>query len=169
MNKGESIKDYVHIGDTPPTVTFEEHRYKLGVGEGPLDLPPGKAVPLECNVADLNGISFSKGCYIGQELTARTHHTGVLRKRLLPLVFDSHTMSSGAKIKHGAKVVNEKGANIGQFRNCASSNNKFGIALLRVKEALEAEELQVETDGEKRNCRTYKPFWLGRLDHKIDI
>lgn len=35
----------------------------------------------------LNAISFDKGCYVGQELVARTHHRGVIRKRLFPLKF----------------------------------------------------------------------------------
>jgi hypothetical protein len=40
---------------------------------------------LECNVDWLNGVSFDKGCYLGQELMARTHFKGLVRKRLLPL------------------------------------------------------------------------------------
>ena len=47
----------------------------------------GKEIPLEYNFAALNAISFEKGCYIGQELIARTHHRGVIRKRLIPLKF----------------------------------------------------------------------------------
>lgn len=47
----------------------------------------GEAIPLEYNLAGLNAISFEKGCYIGQELIARSHHRGVIRKRLLPLRF----------------------------------------------------------------------------------
>jgi folate-binding protein YgfZ len=47
----------------------------------------GEAIPLEYNFAGLNAISFEKGCYIGQELIARTHHRGVIRKRLIPLKF----------------------------------------------------------------------------------
>jgi hypothetical protein len=39
------------------------------------------------NLAGLNAISFEKGCYIGQELIARTHHRGVIRKRLMPMKF----------------------------------------------------------------------------------
>lgn len=44
----------------------------------------GDAIPLEYNFAGLNAISFDKGCYVGQELIARTHHRGVIRKRLTP-------------------------------------------------------------------------------------
>lgn len=47
----------------------------------------GEAIPLEYNLAALNSISFDKGCYVGQELIARTHHRGVIRKRLFPLRF----------------------------------------------------------------------------------
>ena len=64
---------------------FAQLRYRLGVPEGSSETPLGKALPLEYNLDYMNGVSFHKGCYIGQELTARTHHTGVIRKRILPL------------------------------------------------------------------------------------
>ena len=60
----------------------------LGVAEGGEDLPTGKCFPMEYNLDYLKGVSFHKGCYIGQELTARTHHTGVIRKRILPISLD---------------------------------------------------------------------------------
>ena len=47
----------------------------------------GEAIPLEYNLAGLNAINFDKGCYVGQELVARTHHRGIIRKRLMPLNF----------------------------------------------------------------------------------
>lgn len=43
-------------------------------------------VPLEFNIDGLHGISFTKGCYVGQELMARTHFKGVVRKRLMPCI-----------------------------------------------------------------------------------
>ena len=63
---------------------YKAFLYSLGVGEGAVDFPTGNSFPLESNGDYLHGISFQKGCYIGQELTARTHHTGVIRKRLMP-------------------------------------------------------------------------------------
>lgn len=42
-------------------------------------------MPLEYNLERLNGISYTKGCYVGQELVARTHNRGVVRKRLMPV------------------------------------------------------------------------------------
>jgi folate-binding protein YgfZ len=62
-------------------------RIENGVAEGSTEIPKGEAIPLEYNFAGLNAISFEKGCYIGQELIARTHHRGVIRKRLIPLKF----------------------------------------------------------------------------------
>lgn len=60
-------------------------RYALGVAEG-AELVG--LLPLECNLAGLNAVSFEKGCYVGQELTARTHHRGVVRKRIVPARFE---------------------------------------------------------------------------------
>ena len=65
---------------------FRRFRYALGVAEG-AELV-GR-LPLECNLAGLGAVSFDKGCYVGQELTARTHHRGVVRKRIVPVAFES--------------------------------------------------------------------------------
>lgn len=65
------------------TGNYELVRRLAGVGEG--SELQGK-VALECNQEFLNAVSFHKGCYLGQELTARVQHTGVLRKRILPLL-----------------------------------------------------------------------------------
>jgi folate-binding protein YgfZ len=64
---------------------YRRLRYALGVAEGAELLG---LLPLECNLEGLNAVSFEKGCYVGQELTARTHHRGVVRKRVVPARFE---------------------------------------------------------------------------------
>jgi len=56
-----------------------------GVAEGQGEIFRESALPMECNMDMMNGIDFHKGCYVGQELTIRTRHTGVVRKRILPV------------------------------------------------------------------------------------
>jgi folate-binding protein YgfZ len=74
--------------DTLPILDLEEYRtrrYIYGVPEGPTELPREAALPMEHNIDLASGIDFKKGCYMGQELTIRTKHTGVVRKRVLPV------------------------------------------------------------------------------------
>ena len=76
---------------------YHIHRYLHGIPEGPLEIPPAQALPLESNMDLLNGIDFRKGCYVGQELTIRTKHTGVVRKRILPVQLDASSTTSEAE------------------------------------------------------------------------
>ncbi|KAG6817431.1 hypothetical protein H0H87_008599 [Tephrocybe sp. NHM501043] len=62
------------------------HRILTGVPEGREDLPAMQAFPMESNLDIMGGLDFRKGCYVGQELTVRTYHTGSVRKRILPVV-----------------------------------------------------------------------------------
>ncbi|XP_035751525.1 putative transferase CAF17, mitochondrial [Egretta garzetta] len=125
--KGANLPEIIpgsHIGNIQD---YHRHRYKQGIPEGVKDLPPGVALPLESNLAYMNGISFTKGCYIGQELTARTHHMGVIRKRLLPVRFSAPLPKDS--IPEGAEVLTESGKSAGKFR---AGGDELGIALLRL-------------------------------------
>jgi hypothetical protein len=62
------------------------HRLSLGVTEGQAEL--GDILWLECNAVDLNGVSFTKGCYVGQENTARMNWRQKVNRRLLVLPLD---------------------------------------------------------------------------------
>jgi transferase CAF17, mitochondrial len=135
------------INEVPETV-YKEFMYGLGIGEGVVDFPPGKALPLESNVDYMHGVSFHKGCYIGQELTARTHHTGVTRKRLMPLELASPIVGDPV----GLDITNELGKSIGKLRN---TTNNHGLALLRIEPAMESAEILINNI----KCKTSKPFW----------
>ncbi|XP_055968342.1 putative transferase CAF17, mitochondrial [Sorex fumeus] len=105
---------------------YHRHRYQQGVPEGVRDLPPGVALPLESNLAFMNGVSFTKGCYMGQELTARTHHMGVIRKRLFPVQLCGPLPAAG--IDPGSPVLTESGQAAGKYR---AGQGDVGLALLR--------------------------------------
>ncbi|CAN7977174.1 unnamed protein product, partial [Ixodes persulcatus] len=125
-------------------------RYQLGVIEGLGELPTANCFPLEYNADYMSGVSFHKGCYIGQELTARTHHTGVVRKRIMPVVLLDRADGGGVVSDTVVKDGNDKA--VGKFR---VHRGQVGLALLRVDEALSAAELFV---GSVR-LSTVKPGW----------
>lgn len=139
---------------------YKTLRYKLGIGEGPIEIPTEKSFPLEVNCDYLNGISFQKGCYIGQELTARTYHTGVVRKRLMPLIFKSdasHLNLSDHTIfcRGDTKVV-------GKLR---SVDENYGLGLLRIENVLRNNDLIV---GDV-DAKTIKPSWWPQEPAKTNI
>lgn len=79
LDRAIGLKQFDKAGD------YYLRRYLLGIAEGPTEIPRESALPMEANF-DLNqAIDFKKGCYVGQELTIRTKHTGVVRKRILPV------------------------------------------------------------------------------------
>lgn len=68
--------------DDAPAQGWHAHRLALGVVEGVAELGDGETLWLECNARELNGVSFTKGCYVGQENTARMHHRDKVARRL---------------------------------------------------------------------------------------
>lgn len=65
------------------------HRLVLGVTEGVAELGDGTTLWLECNAGELNGVSFNKGCFVGQENTARMHYRSKVNRRLVVLPDDA--------------------------------------------------------------------------------
>lgn len=68
---------------------WRARRLSLGVAEGRAELGSDKTLWLECNAAELNGVSFTKGCYVGQENTARMHHRSKVNRRLVAVPADA--------------------------------------------------------------------------------
>jgi transferase CAF17, mitochondrial len=81
---------------------YRLQRYIQGVAEGAAEIPRENALPMEYNIDLSGGIDFKKGCYVGQELTIRTKHTGVVRKRVLPVQLQSTT--SGQVMEESIRV-----------------------------------------------------------------
>lgn len=129
--------------------SYAEHRYRFGVGEGVIELPPEKCFPFEANCDYMHGVSFHKGCYLGQELTARTYHTGVIRKRLMPLAL---SVESLADVPNDAPITTDSGQAVGKLRG---HSGKWAIGLLRVEQALQSGSLNVNGS----TATTSRPEW----------
>lgn len=102
---------------------WDRHRLALGLPDGARDLEAEQSVLLEAGFDELNGVSWTKGCYMGQELTARTKYRGLLKRRLVPVAVE------GPLPPHGAPVLDEAGAEVGRVR---SGREGRAIALLRL-------------------------------------
>jgi folate-binding protein YgfZ len=80
---GERWLAPVSAADAPADATWRAHRLKLGVTEGVAELGSDATLWLECNAAELHGVSFDKGCYVGQENTARMNWRQKVNRRLV--------------------------------------------------------------------------------------
>ena len=112
---------------TPPATdeteaAWDRHRLALGLPEGSRDLEAEKSVLLEGGFDELGGISWSKGCYMGQELTARTKYRGLLKRRLFPVTVEGEVPAPGTPVLRD-------GAEVGEMR---SGRDGLALALLRI-------------------------------------
>ena len=157
-------------------------RYMHGVAEGQKEILRESALPMESNMDYLNGIDFRKGCYVGQELTIRTQHTGVIRKRILPVQFyDSpsppeelaYNQEKQFDVQQGTDIKAEGGRRpAGKF---LASVGNIGLALCRLenmtdvrvsaeggtfKEGMEFSIAIGDGTGDKVKVKAFVPEWL---------
>lgn len=102
---------------------YERLRLSLGVPDGSRDLPIEKAILLENGFDELHGIDWQKGCYIGQELTARTKYRGLVRKRLLPVTIEGPVPQPGTPLMLD-------GQEVGEMRSACGD---LGLAMIRLE------------------------------------
>lgn len=145
----QNIKQNLHCVLTDKLYNYIKHRYIYGISEGIFEIPTLQTFPFEVNCDYLKGISFHKGCYLGQEFTARTYHTGVIRKRIMPITIHCNNES---KILCNSPVFNENGVLIGKIRGI---QNEHAIGSLKVDQALCSKFLKVEN----YNASTHRPTW----------
>jgi folate-binding protein YgfZ len=129
------------------TATFQALRLKLGVPEG-RDFGQDKMFALDSDLDELHGVAFDKGCYVGQELTARMKHRGTARKRLLPI-------AANATLPDPEVPVVADGRELGTLQ---SVYGKQGFALLRLDRLEEAEGAAFSAGDIA--VQVTKPDWL---------
>lgn len=107
---------------------YHVHRIGLGVPEGGRDFAFGDTFPHEALLDQLNGLSFTKGCYVGQEVVSRMQHRTTVRKRVVPVVAEQDLPTGPLPV-----LVGE--AEIGRLGSVAGAR---GLALLRLDRVAEA-------------------------------
>lgn len=129
---------------------YDRLRLALGLPDGSRDLITDKSILLESGFGELNGIDWDKGCFIGQELTARTKYRGLIKKRLMPVTFNGAPPEPGTPVMVGEK-------NAGELRSSlATEDGGIGIALMR----LEALENSTELKADGVSVTPARPDWM---------
>ncbi len=126
---------------------YDRLRIPLGVPDGSRDLEVEKSLLLESGFEELNGLDWDKGCYMGQELTARTKYRGLVKKRLMPVEIDGPAPAPGTPVLRDGREA-------GVMRSSAGG---VGLALLRL-ERLAGLDGQALTAGEAK-VTPAKPDW----------
>jgi len=105
---------------------YDGLRISLGLPDGSRDMAIEKALLLENGFEELNGVDYEKGCYVGQELTARTHYRALIKKCLVPVSFKGTALDPGTPVTAGSQEV-------GVMKSAVDG---IGLAFLR-RDALE--------------------------------
>jgi len=112
---------------------YDEHRLSLGLPDGSRDIEVERGLPLEYGLDLVGAVDFGKGCYVGQEVTARTRFRAQLRKALFTVQAETGMLPAA-----GTPVV-QNGAEVGELR---SGRGRIGLAFLRLEEGRRAAQGQ---------------------------
>ena len=130
--------------DEVPLAGYEALRLELGVPDGSRDLPVEKALLLESGFDELHGVDWQKGCYMGQELTARTKYRGLIKRRLFPVKVEGVLPPPGTPVEHDGREVGEIRSGLGDR----------ALAMLQ----LDAAEGPLTADGATLHAE--RPAWM---------
>jgi folate-binding protein YgfZ len=126
---------------------YAAHRFALGVADT-AELGCESTYPLEANFEPLHGVDFKKGCYVGQEVTARMHLKDALRRRVLPVSSIAPLPPAGAQVTAG-------GVELGPL---IAASGAVGLAMLRLDRLAAAAEGTVRAEGAPISVEW--PDWL---------
>jgi len=131
---------------------FDSVRLALGFPDGSRDMIVEKSILLENGFDELGGVDWDKGCYMGQELTARTKYRGLIKKRLMPVHFEGQAPAPGTQ-------VTLDGRDAGEMR---SSCGEVGLALLRLDQVAKAAETGTPLKAGETALTPQRPEWMAQ-------
>jgi folate-binding protein YgfZ len=144
------IEEVSRAGFVPAAHADYEHvRLSLGVPDGSRDLPIEKALLLENGFDELHGVDWKKGCYIGQEVTARMKYRSLVRKQLMPVRIEGELPPPGTPV-----LLN--GEDAGEMRSALDGQ---GLALLRVDAVERADREGLRLTAGSAALTPFKPAW----------
>ena len=147
---GLGVRSIGAIAEMPANLAgpraYHEQRFRLGVPEAG-DFGTEKIFALDAGLDELNGVSFTKGCYVGQELTSRMKHRATARKRILGVTGQTALPAPGTQIRRG-------GVEIGEL---LSSTGMHGFALVRLDRL---EESSGDIIAGESPVALIRPAWL---------
>lgn len=151
MMPASSIAALAHAGfEGSDRMAYETLRLMFGIPDGLVDLVQDKTLPMEANFDLLNGVDWQKGCYVGQELTARMHYRALLKKRLLPVEIDGDVPEIGTPVTHDGQEAGEMRSGMGDQ----------GIALLRLEMVTAAAKAERPLLAGEAKITPKRPPWL---------
>jgi len=151
LPKGKADAALDSLADKRGTVQeYDSHRLALGVPDGSRDLEVEKTFLLESNAEALHAIDFTKGCYVGQELTARTKRRANLKWRLYPVEIKGVAPVTGSPVKAGEK-------DIGRVK---STNTGHAMAYLRIEDAEAARSAGTPLLSGEAELTIAEPDWM---------
>lgn len=113
---------------------YDAQRIRHGVPEGLKDYDYSDIFPHDADLDQLGGVSFSKGCYVGQEVVSRVQHRGSARKRFVQVSSEAPLPSRGSDVIAGEKPI-------GALGSSAEADGTFvGLALLRLDKVVQAKD-----------------------------
>ena len=133
-------------GTLPEGSGYDAARIGLGLADSDGDIGSANLFPHEANFDQLGGISFTKGCYVGQEVVSRMEHRSTARSRILPVKFEGAAPLRGSEIRSGDKTIG----------TVLSSENDSALALIRL-DRLEESASPLLTQGVITHVQ--KPTW----------
>ncbi len=128
---------------------YDRLRLAHGVPDGSRDLPIEGALLLENGFDELGGVDWKKGCYVGQEVTARMKYRALIRKRLMPVRIDGPAPPAGTLVMLGETEA-------GEMRSAAGD---MGLALLRLESVEKAAADGVALIAGEARLTPHKPGW----------
>ena len=134
---------------------YHAHRIGLGVPEAGKDYALGDTFPHEADMDRLGGASFTKGCFVGQEVVSRMQHRAHVRKRVVPVeAAGPGQLQPGADIAVGAAVIGKVGCVAG----------RRALAMLRLDRAAEARAKGQPLTADGIEVVAHRPHWMAASD-----